>query len=456
MTESILYLVFLLLGLLTGGLLSRLITKNKLMSQAVFSKELEEKYVFRKIYDNLLEQNELLREDLKEIEEDRLQLEKTLAVKERDLLYLEDKLATWQKDFEELQKRAQLEFENVANRLLEEKSQKFSAKNEEKLNVLLNPLKEKIKEFSLDIERRFTEEAKDKVSLKKEIEQLKDLNQQLSADAKNLATALKGDTKTQGNWGELQLEILLEKSGLQRGTHFEAQPSYKDENDRDKRPDFIIHLPGGKHLVIDSKVSLTAYEKFFNAEEEDLRKKYMREHIASIKKHIAELNGKGYQRLRQLTTPDYLLMFIPIEPAFSSALQEDSGIFSEALEKNIVIVTGSTLLATMRTVAYIWQQDRQKRNVLEIAKQSGLLFDKFVSFVDDLKEVGKRLDNAQDAWQGAMNKLSEAKRPGDSLIGKARHIQQLGARASKTLPEEYSENEIAENLLSDNGTFPTD
>lgn len=208
--------------------------------------------------------------------------------------------------------------------------------------------------------------------------------------------------------------------------------------------------------MIDSKVSLTAYEKFFNAEEEDLRKKYMREHIASIKKHIAELNGKGYQRLRQLTTPDYLLMFIPIEPAFSSALQEDSGIFSEALEKNIVIVTGSTLLATMRTVAYIWQQDRQKRNVLEIAKQSGLLFDKFVSFVDDLKEVGKRLDNAQDAWQGAMNKLSEAKRPGDSLIGKARHIQQLGARASKTLPEEYSENEIAENLLSDNGTFPTD
>lgn len=454
MTEPSLCLLFLLLGLITGALVGWLIAKFKLAALAVFPKDLEANYVHRKIHENLLEQLELLRYDIKEKEDDRLALEKTLAAKERDLLYLEEKLHAWQQDFQALQSKAHIEFENIANRLLEEKSQKFTARNEQKLNDLLHPLREKIREFGQDIERRFTEEAKDKVSLKKEIEQLKDLNLQLSTDAQNLAAALKGDSKMQGNWGEHQLELLLEKAGLQRGTHYEAQPSFKDQNGQDKRPDFIIHLPEGKHLVIDSKVSLTAYEKFYNAENEELRTKHLQEHLASIRNHIRDLSSKNYQHLSQIHSPDYLLMFIPIEPAFSLALQNDSRLFLDALDRNIVLVTTSTLLATLRTVSYIWQQERQKRNVLEIARQSGLLYDKFVGFVDDLKEVGTRLGHAQSAWQGAMNKLSESRKFGDTLIGRAQRIKELGARASKALPGELLAEDDQEKMLPGDESFP--
>jgi DNA recombination protein RmuC len=436
MPDTLLSLLFLLLGLLTGALSAWLIAKFRLAAQHISPEEVEKKYVHRQVYDKLQEQADLLHSDLKEKEEDRLSLEKALAAKERDLLYLEEKLQAWKSDFEALQRKAHTEFENIANRLLEEKSQKFTARNEQQLNNLLHPLREKIKDFGLDIERRFTEEAKDKVSLKKEIEQLKDLNLQLSTDAQNLAAALKGDSKMQGNWGELQLELLLEKAGLQRGMHYEAQVSFKDENGQDKRPDFIIHLPDEKHLIVDSKVSLTAYEKFYNADNEELRSQHLLEHIASIRQHIRDLGSKNYQHLYQINSPDYLLLFIPIEPAFSVALQSDSRLFLDALDRNVVLVTTSTLLATMRTVSYIWRQERQKRNVIEIARQSGLLYDKFVAFVEDLKEIGLRLDYAQAAWHGAMNKLSESRKYGDTLIGRAQRIKELGAKASKALPGE--------------------
>ena len=445
MQEIFLCLVFLFLGLLTGALSAWLIAKYRLAAQAISPKDLEEKYVHRHIFDSLQEQNELLRYDIKEKQEDRLSLEKALSTRDRDLLYLEEKLTAWQKDYETLQQRAHTEFENIANRLLEEKSQKFTSQNEQKLNDLLHPLRERIREFGQDVERRFTEEAKDKVSLKKEIEQLRDLNLQLSTDAQNLTAALKGDSKIQGDWGELQLELLLEKAGLQRGTHYEAQPSFKDENGQDKRPDFIIRLPDDKHLIVDSKVSLTAYERLYHADNEELRARHLQEHLASIRNHIRDLGSKNYQQLYQINSPDYLLMFIPLEPAFSVALQHDSRLFLDALEKNIVLVTTSTLLATMRTVTFIWRQERQKRNVLEIARQSGLLYDKFVSFVDDLKDVGLRLDHAQAAWHGAMNKLSESKKYGDTLIGRAQRIKELGARASKSLPIELLEDNEQEN-----------
>lgn len=442
-------LLFLLLGIVTGGLLGWLIAKLKLGAKATSLKELEENYVHRKVYENLHEQAELLRYDMKEKEDDCIALEKSLAARERDILYLEEKINTWQHDFEMLQNKAHTEFENIANRLLEEKSKKFTYQNEQKLNVLLHPLREKIREFGHDIERRFTEEAKDKVSLKKEIEQLRYLNQQLSTDAQHLAAALKGDPKIQGNWGELQLELLLEKAGLQRGMHFEAQPSFKDSNGQDKRPDFIIYLPDKKHLIVDSKVSLIAYERFYNEENEDLRAGYLRDHIASIRNHIRDLSGKNYQHLYQIHSPDYLLMFIPIEPAFAVALQSDSRLFLDALEKNIVLVTNSTLMATMRTVSFIWRQERQNRNVLEIARQSGLLYDKFVNFVEDLKEVGARLDQAQTTWQGAMNKLSQSKRYGDTLVGRAQRIKELGAKATKTLPLDLLNEEELPKMLPD-------
>ncbi|MBK8566453.1 MAG: DNA recombination protein RmuC [Saprospiraceae bacterium] len=441
MNELTVCLLFLLLGLIIGTLLTWLFLRVKFANQAISPQKIQENYVTKQQYEAALEQTAFLHNELKTKQEDIVFLEKSVSTKERDLLYLEEKLTSWKADYEKLQQRAQLEFESVANRLLEEKSKKFSDQNERQLNDLLHPLREKIREFGQDVERRFTEEAKDKVSLRKEIEQLIGLNQQLSLDAKNLTTALKGDSKVQGDWGEMQLEMLLEKAGLVRGTHFESQASFKDADGLEKRPDFIIHLPDEKHLIVDSKVSLKAYEKFYNADNEELRSKHLKEHIDSIRQHLRDLSSKNYTQLHQLNTPDYLLMFVPLEPAFAVALQYDNRLFLDALEKNVVIVTSSTLLATMRTVSYIWRQERQKRNVLEIARQSGMLYDKFVAFVEDLREVGSRLDHAQAALNGAMNKLSESKKYGDTLIGRAQKIKELGAKASKSLPADLISDE---------------
>ena len=393
--------------------------------------------VSKESFQNIENQLVECKAELKEKNEDCLALEKSLAAKDRDILYLEEKLINWKKDFDSLQNRAQVEFENIANRILEEKTQKFTSQNEKQLNDLLQPLRENIKDFGKDIERRFTDEAKDKVSLKKEIEHLRDLNMQLSNDAQLLASALKGDSKTQGDWGEYQLELILEKAGLVKDMHYQVQPSFKDSNGQDKRPDFIIHLPDNKHLIIDSKVSLKAYEKFYNASDEKQKNEFLLTHINSIRNHIKDLSGKNYQHLYEINSPDYLLLFIPIEPAFAAALQHESKLFLDALDKNIVLVTTSTLLATMRTVSFIWRQEKQKKNVLEIARQSGLLYDKFVGFVNDLNDIGQKLNAAQDAWLGAMNKLSDSKKYGDTLLGRAEKIKQLGAKTSKQLPAEF-------------------
>jgi DNA recombination protein RmuC len=429
-TLVLLFLLTTLLGFLCGWLLA----KMKYSSHAPDPSIVENGYVHKDIFQNIEDQLFRTNKELKERNEDCLELEKMLAAKERDLLYMEEKLVNWKKEIDALQNRAHVEFENIANRILEEKTKKFTQQNEKQLNDLLQPLRENIKGFGQDIERRFTDEAKDKISLRKEIEQLRDLNLQLSSDAQLLASALKGDSKMQGDWGEMQLEMVLEKAGLVKDLHYRVQPSFKDVNGQDKRPDFIIHLPEKKHLVVDSKVSLKAYEQFYNAENDLEKKDFLQAHINSIRNHLKDLSSKNYQHLYQINSPDYLLLFIPIEPAFGVALQNDSKLFLDALDKNIVIVTTSTLLATMRTVSYIWRQERQKKNVLEIARQSGLLYDKFVGFINDLTEVGNKLAAAQDAWQGAMNKLSDSKKYGDTLIGRAEKIKELGAKTSKQLP----------------------
>ncbi|MFT5166973.1 MAG: DNA recombination protein RmuC, partial [Saprospiraceae bacterium] len=221
-----------------------------------------------------------------------------------------------------------------------------------------------------------------------------------------------------------------------KDVHYQTQSSFKDHEGRDKRPDFIINLPESKHLVIDSKVSLVAYERYYNEPEDKKRKKHLKAHVDSVKKHIKDLSSKNYQQLYQINSPDYLLLFVPIEAAFSLAITEEKKIFIDALEKNIVIVTTSTLLATMRTVSYIWKQERQKKSVLEIARQSGLLYDKFCNFVEDLKAIGHKLTSAQSSYHDAMNKLTDGKRMGDTLIGRAEKIKQLGAKTSKQLPKE--------------------
>ncbi|MCB0565327.1 MAG: DNA recombination protein RmuC [Phaeodactylibacter sp.] len=425
---------FLLIGLLTGGLLGWLASNLRRKDGLVPKAEIEQSYVPKVLFSQLQEQSDLYLGDLREKEEELRVLGGRLAGQEQVILNLEARLDTQKEELVKMQEHSRIEFENLANRLLEEKSQKFTLQNQEQLQHILAPLRDKIKSFEEGVEKRFLEETKDRVSLKKEIEQLRELNQQLSADANNLASALKGDNKTQGDWGEIQLEVLLEKAGLQKGIHYEAQPSFSD-NGKMKRPDFIINLPEGKHLVLDSKVSLTAYDRFCQAEEEKSRKVQLKAHVDSIRQHVRNLSSKNYQQLYQIHSPDYLLLFIPIEPAFALAVQQDERIFVDALDHNIVIVSTSTLLATMRTVSYIWKQEKQKKSVLEIARQSGLLYDKFVNFVEDLRGVGQRLEQAQGAYHDAMNKLVDSKKYGDTLVGRAERIRELGARATKRLPK---------------------
>ncbi|RMG77978.1 MAG: DNA recombination protein RmuC [Bacteroidetes bacterium] len=432
-------LLFLLLGLVIGATAAWLLARFRMEAKINAPETITQHYLYKDLEKRYTEQIAGLQKSLADKEEDLLISEKQNARLREKVESLTEKLNTQQAHFDQLQKQAQSSFENIAHRLFDENSKKLSATHQEKLTAVLTPLKEKIREFEQDIERKFRDETKDIISLKKEIEQLRNLNEQLSSDANNLASALKGNTKTQGDWGEIQLEILLEKAGLTKNIHFRVQPSFKNENGQDRRPDFIIHLPAKKHLIIDSKVSLTAYERFFNATSETEKQTHLKDHIASLRNHIRDLSSKNYQQLYQINSPDYLLLFVPVEPAFTAAIQADSRLFLEALDRNVVIVTTSTLLATMRTVSYIWRQEKQKKSVLEIARQSGRLYDKFVAFVDDLKTVGKKMDDAQSAYHQAMNKLSDSKKFGDTLIGRAQKIKQLGAKASKSLPDEYLE-----------------
>ncbi len=431
-------LIFLITGLLTGALAAWFIAKYKYSSEngSIPYDDLQEKYVLKEVYDGLQSQTDLYRDDLLDKEQELREIGANYSASQQSLKFMEEKIAGQEAEVAKLQEQFRVEFENTANRLFEEKSQKFTLQNQKQLQDVLAPLKEKIHDFENGIEKRFLEETKDRVSLKKEIEHLRSLNQQLSHDANRLVDALKGDSKTQGDWGEVQLEMLLEKAGLSKDIHYVTQNSFKDVEGKDKRPDFIINLPEQKHLIIDSKVSLKAYERYIHASNQAEQAKYLKAHTDSLRNHIKDLHSKNYQHLYQINSPDYLLLFIPIEPAFALALQGESRIFLDALDKNIVIVTTSTLLATMRTVNYIWKQEKQKKSVLEIARQSGLLYDKFCGFVEDLQSIGQRIDAARNAYDSAMNKLTDSRKFGDTLIGRAERIKELGAKASKELPKE--------------------
>jgi DNA recombination protein RmuC len=437
--ELLLGLLFLLIGLFAGGLGGWIAAKLRFQGNAFSQEDIDAQYVHRSLYQQLEQQSDAQREDLFELQEVYRMASEKAARLEQANLQLEDSLRHQKEESVQLQQRFQSEFENLANRLLEEKSRKFTAQNHQQLDQLLSPLRERIKTFEEGIEKRFLEETRDRISLKKEIEGLRALNQQLSEDANNLASALKGDNKAQGDWGEVQLELLLEKAGLQKNVHFQVQPTFRDENGKAKRPDFIINLPEDKTLIIDSKVSLKAYDRCFSTEDKQERERHLKAHIDSIRRHIRDLSSKNYTNLYQIHTPDYLLLYIPIEPAFALAVQQDPQLFVDALDANVVVVSNSTLLATMRTVSYIWKQEKQKSSVLEIARQSGMLYDKFVNFVDDLKGVGQRIQQAQHAYDDAMNKLVDSKKYGDTLVGRAERIRELGARTSRQLPEDIVE-----------------
>ncbi len=377
-----------------------------------------------------------LEADVASIRDQKESLNIELTKKEASFVNLQTKLEEQKADIEKLQEKFSKDFEILASKILEDKSQKFTAKNKENIEHILNPLQEKIKSFEKKVEDTNKESIARQSALRQQIIDLSKLNERISNDAINLTKALKGDAKKQGDWGEFQLELLLQKVGLQKDIHYTTQSGYRDDDENLKKPDFIINLPENRHLIIDSKVSLTGYEKYFNAEDKLDETNALKSHILSIRKHFKELGQKKYNELYSINSPDYVMMFVPIEPALMIALQEENDLYLEALDKNVVLVSTSTLLATLTTIASIWKQEDQKKNVIEIARQAGALYDKFEGLVQDLLKIGNQINASQSSYKAAMNKLTEGK---GNLIRRVENIKILGAKTNKSLPEKILE-----------------
>ena len=351
--------------------------------------------------------------------------------------YLKEQLETRKTEIEELQKRLTTEFENIASKILKERSDEFSVSNHKNLSEILNPLKEKIQLFEKKVDETYDKELRDKISLKEEVKKLTELNARVSQEANNLTKALKGDVKKQGNWGEVVLERVLERSGLTKGQEYEREEVVEGANNQVLRPDVIIHLPDNKHIIIDSKVSLVAYERLVSCENDEERNGHVKEHIASLRQHVRLLSEKNYQNAQNLNTPDFVLMFLPIEACFSAAMQNDTELFSFAWERKIVIVSPTTLLATLRTIASIWKQENQTKNAQEIARLSGTLYDKFVGFAQDMEKIKTSIDRATVAYDDAMKKM---KTGNGNIIRTAEKIKELGAKTgNKSLPTAFEE-----------------
>lgn len=339
---------------------------------------------------------------------------------------------------EDAKEKLSLEFQNLGNKIFEDKSKKFTIQNKENLENVLNPLKEQIKDFDKKVSDTYEKETKERVSLVNQIEQLKNLNEKISQDAVNLANALKTETKTQGTWGEFVLEKVLEISGLEKGREFETQETFRDEDGRMQRPDVIVHLPDGKDVVIDSKVSLTSYERYSSSEDENEKKEALDSHLLSINNHIKELGSKKYEELKQINTLNYVLMFIPIEAAYLVAIEADKDLLRKAFDRNIIIVCPSTLLSTLRTIQSIWQFEHQNKNAQKIADEAGKMYDRLVDFTVHLENIGNRLEQASVSYESAMKTLSTGK---GNVVKKAEDLRKLGIKNKKSISKDLTDNE---------------
>lgn len=336
-----------------------------------------------------------------------------------------EKLAEQQKNLDALQQKFTLEFSLVANKIFDEKSAKFAAQSQNNLEAILNPLKANIKAFEEKVDKVYKDEAAERNHLKGVIFQLMDQSKQIQVDANNLTKALKGDNKKQGNWGEVILERVLESSGLVRDREYRLQASLKSAEGAKLQPDVVIDLPDEKNLIVDAKISLVAYEQLINTDNEEEKVILLKRHLVSVKSHIDGLAGKNYQNLYHINSPDFVLLFMPIESSFSVTVQADHELFNYAWDRKVVIVSPTTLLATLRTIASIWKVDRQNKNVHEIAEEAGALYDKFVGFLVDMEKIGKHLDLSQKAHEDAFKKLQYGS---GNLIGKVEKIKKLGAK----------------------------
>lgn len=434
MTDFIFYVIIALVFLALGFAIGKLLTKSSL-EKVTSELEIRNKLLLEEKQLNELNVNKLIQEK-NSLNEEKHQIDIRLAQKVSEFHNLEEKLQENKADIEKLQEKFSKEFEILASKILEEKSVKFTEQNKENLKNILSPLQEKIQTFERKVEDTHKESIDYHAALRQQILGLKDLNLQMSKDTINLTKALKGDSKTQGNWGELVLERVLEKSGLEKDREYFVQQSFNNEEGKRILPDVVIHLPDGKKMVIDSKVSLTAYEQFVNSDDDYEKSQFLKEHVNSLKRHIEQLSEKRYEDIYKIESPDFVLLFIPIEPAFAVALNTDNQLYNKAFERNIVIVTPTTLLATLRTIDSMWNNEKQQRNAIEIARQAGALYDKFEGFISDLTNVGKKMDEAKAEYRGAMNKLFEGK---GNLIISVEKLKKMGAKSKKSLPQNIIE-----------------
>ena len=425
-------LILILAILISGGIGAYIgMTITKLKSKSEQSTLEERQNQMSLTIDELKQNTSKIESEREEIRREKEFLNAELTRKNTEYENLKQQNLKHDKELEQRQEQLRKDFELLANKILEEKSEKFTNKNKENIDAILKPLQEKIKTFEDKVDLTQKESISMHSALKEQLLGLKDLNQQMTKEATNLTRALKGDSKMQGNWGELVLERVLEKSGLEKDREYFVQQSFTLENGSRVLPDVVLNLPDGKKMIIDSKVSLTDYERFVNADDDD-KPQYLKAHVNSVRKHVDQLSEKNYQDLYDIESPDFVLMFIPIEPAFAVVVNDDNSIYNKAFEKNIVIVTPSTLLATLRTIDSMWNNEKQQQNAIEIARQAGALYDKFDGLMSDLIGIGKKIDASKSDYNSAMNKLFDGS---GNLINSVEKLKKLGAKAKKSLPE---------------------
>ena len=414
-----------LIGLLAGLVIATLVMRAWLAGRQQYLKE--------KVA-GLEKETWTLDQQIRGKEAETIRLTRELAEVTTDHRNLREKLQEQKTEISNLQERFRIEFKNLANDIFEEKSKKFTEQNRTSIDQLLKPLGEKIRDFEKKVGDTYDKEAQQRFSLKEEVRRLAELNRKIAEDAENLTRALKGDSKSQGNWGEMILESIMEKSGLVKDREYIVQPSFQGEDGRRLQPDVVVSYPGNRSVIIDAKVSLTAYERMVDAGTEQMEKRYLKEHLTSIRNHVTELSNKDYLDIYQLQSLDFIMMFLPVEPAYLIAIREDPEIWNYAYERRILLISPTNLLAALKMIASLWRQEYQNKNAMEIARQSGDLLDKFYALLSDLSDLGSRLKLTQKSYDDAINKLSEGK---GNLIRRAQRIEELGAKTKKKLPDGF-------------------
>lgn len=432
-------MIFLIIGLAAGGALGWVIARYK--SAAERQNDVASLLIEQEKSKNFLSQLEECKDSLSTERQKVIALNHTLAATEADYRNLEEKLAERKKEMDTIQEKFTAEFKNLANDILERNSAKFSDLNKNSMSELLNPLKDKILTFEKKVEEAYDKELRDKISLREEVKKLYDLNSRISEEANNLTRALKGDTKKQGDWGEVILETVLERSGLTKDREYRKQVVTTNACGDTIKPDYLVMLPDKRHIIIDSKVSLIAYDNFVNTDDESAKPKFLKAHLESMKNHVKLLSEKNYFSSLEFNSPDFVLMFVPIESSFSVALQADQELFNFAWERRIVIVSPTTLLATMRTVASMWKMDKQSQHAFQIAEESGKLYDKFKLFMDDMAKVGSQLNSTRTTYDEAMKKLSTGR---GNLVTQAEKLREMGAKNTRRIDEKITQRALEE------------